>query len=103
MSGSSGNEKDSSDRAPAISVIIPSYNEVKDIKGALESLLGQSTALDFEILVVDSSEDGTAELVRRYAPRVRLEYSPTRLSCGEARNRGLAIARGEKTRLISQV
>jgi glycosyltransferase involved in cell wall biosynthesis len=82
--------------APRISVIVPSYNEVENIGGALECLLSQSTEHDYEIIVVDSSQDGTAEIVKKHAPRVRLEYSPERLSCGEARNRGLAIARGEK-------
>ncbi len=79
-----------------ISVIIPSYNESENIEGALNCLLNQDTRLDFEIIVVDSSKDGTADIVRKSVPPVRLVHCTNRLSCGEAKNRGVDLARGDK-------
>ena len=48
---------------PAVSVIVPSYNAARTISGCLESLQRQSSPEPFEIIVVDSSSDGTAQLV----------------------------------------
>jgi glycosyltransferase involved in cell wall biosynthesis len=80
---------------PAVSVIVPSYNAARTILGCLESLARQSTPEPFEIVVVDSSSDGTAQLVAQRFPKVRLYTFADRKFPGDARNLAVARARGE--------
>jgi GT2 family glycosyltransferase len=57
---------------PLVSVLIDTYNHEKFIEQAVTSVLEQNfPAADYEILVVDDgSTDGTAEIVKKFAPRV---------------------------------
>ncbi|MHB0913817.1 MAG: glycosyltransferase [Armatimonadota bacterium] len=80
---------------PAVSVVIPAYNSKSTISECLLRLLAQETDLPYEVIVVESSGDGAAELVARDFPRVKLIASPERLYPGAARNRGAAEASGE--------
>jgi len=80
---------------PALSVIVASYDAERTIRACLSSLQHQETNQDFEIIVVDSSTDGTAELVEQQFPHVRLYHLPARKYCGDARNIGVSVARGE--------
>ncbi len=78
---------------PELSVVIASYDSRTSMDVCLVSLLRQSTDKPFEIILVDSATDGTAEHIREHYPRVRLLTSPERLYAGEARNRAMAVAR----------
>jgi len=80
---------------PKISVIIASYNSSKTIEGCLKSLEEQTTELEFEIIVVDSSNDGTGELVERKFPYVKIYQSQERRFPGDARNIGISLAKGK--------
>ena len=80
---------------PRLSVIIPVYNARDTIEGCLGSLEGQLDEGRDEIIVVDSSSDGTAGVVTRRFPRVRLFTFPERKYPGDARNFAIAQARGE--------
>ena len=67
------------------SIIIPTYNEERDIAATLEALLGLDYP-DREILVVDDSSDRTPEIVGGYARQgVRLIHPGGGGRC-EARN-----------------
>ena len=80
--------------ASRVSVIIGAYRASSTIGFCLEGLRAQ-TYRDFEIVVVDSSpDDETAAIVSAF-PEARLERSATRLYPHEARNRGVALSRGE--------
>jgi glycosyltransferase involved in cell wall biosynthesis len=59
---------------PFVSVLIDTYNHRNFIEDAINSVLGQDfPASETEILVVDDgSIDNTSEIVRKFAPRVRL-------------------------------
>ncbi|WP_181459120.1 glycosyltransferase family 2 protein [Herbaspirillum rubrisubalbicans] len=60
--------------APAISVVIPTYNAARYVEQAVASVLAQDFK-DFEVLLIDDgSTDDTASVVARFAsdPRVRL-------------------------------
>jgi glycosyltransferase involved in cell wall biosynthesis len=59
--------------APQVTILINTYNYARFIGRAIESALQQKyQGPELQILVVDDgSTDGTAEVVRRYAPRVR--------------------------------
>jgi GT2 family glycosyltransferase len=82
-----------SEPVPELSIIIASYNARSTIGACLQSLRGQRTKRKLEILLVDSSLDGTAEYVRERFPEVRVITSPRRLYCGDARNQAMGLAR----------
>ena len=84
---------------PAVSVVIPAYNEERHIKKCIESLLTQNFN-DIEIIVVDNgSRDHTAQLVEELAKehpgRVGLIRLDRNLGPGGGRNLGALHANGE--------
>ncbi len=79
---------------PLISVIIASYRQQHYIFDALASVFDQECDFPFEVIVVDSSGDDTAQLVRERFPQTRVVALPQRAYPGTARNAGLEIARG---------
>ncbi|MGW4868969.1 glycosyltransferase [Streptomyces chartreusis] len=78
-----------------VSVIIPLHNTERYIEACLASVLGQ-THRELDVIVVDDgSTDGGAAIAERVADgRVRVDRGINRGVAG-ARNRGLALARGE--------
>jgi glycosyltransferase involved in cell wall biosynthesis len=78
-----------------VSIIIPTFNRAAYIADAIDSCLAQ-TYPNLEIIVVDDgSSDGTGTTLRqRYGQRIRYVYQENR-GPGIARNRGIALARGE--------
>lgn len=57
------------DMSPKISIIIPSYNEEKNISRCLDSVLNQ-TFSDFEVICVDDgSSDGTFDIIKNYSKK----------------------------------
>jgi glycosyltransferase involved in cell wall biosynthesis len=79
---------------PLVSVVIPSYNSSKTIRKCLAGLAAQTTSIPFEVIVVDSSDDGTEEIVRSDFPEVELVHYKGRRSVGTARNCGFERAQG---------
>src|SRR5947207_13768315 len=79
---------------PQISVIIPVRNGATLLEGCLRSVLTQDHPRDrFDVLVVDNgSTDGSADVARRFGLSPLLEPQP---GAANARNRGLAAAKGE--------
>jgi glycosyltransferase involved in cell wall biosynthesis len=82
------------------SVIVCTRNRADELEGALESLLADRPATDWELIVVDNaSTDATASVVagaRERADGVRVEsLVEVNLGLSHARNRGIAAARGE--------
>jgi glycosyltransferase involved in cell wall biosynthesis len=77
-----------------ISVIIPTFNVSKFIGTAIQSVLDQ-TYRDFEIIVVDDcSRDDTPEIVAGFGDKVRLLRHRENRGAAEARNTGVAEAKG---------
>jgi cellulose synthase/poly-beta-1,6-N-acetylglucosamine synthase-like glycosyltransferase len=94
--GDAGNQGD--DGWPAVTIVLPVYNEEDAIAATLESLL----AVDYpaerrHILVVsDASTDRTHEIVVRYADRgVELHVLPERGGKTAAENASRTLIRGE--------
>ena len=77
---------------------MPVYNGEKYVAEAIDSILAQ-TFSDFELIIVDDgSQDRSAEIIRSYEGRDdRLQFIPLARNVGlsDARNRGLAAAKGE--------
>jgi GT2 family glycosyltransferase len=77
-----------------ISVVIPAYFGAPTIAVCLQSVIAATAGRSCQIIVVESSGDGTAAIVREQFPQVVLICSEQRLTAGNARNRGAAAARG---------
>lgn len=80
-----------------ISVIIPAYNEEKDLSDCLKSLLNQKNT-DFEIIAVDDgSTDKTVSVIKKLQEMHKelMLISQDHKGPGEARNQGAKIAKGE--------
>ncbi len=75
-----------------ISVIIPTYNEEKNIGNCLKSLLNQSLPREeYEIIVVDGqSRDKTVKIAKKYADKVIQQKSK---GVGGARNDGVSVSK----------
>ncbi len=78
-----------------LSIIVVSYNASATIGRCLSALRGQSLRDGTEVIVVDSSSDGTAEYVRKQFPEVRLFTFAERKYPGDARNFGISRARSD--------
>ncbi len=76
-----------------VSVVVPSYNSRRTILDCLRSLVEQESPA-LEIIVVDSSDDGTADLIESEFPDVELVRLEQRTHAGIGRNLGAARARG---------
>ncbi len=83
---------------PRLSVLLPAWNAATTIERALASVLDER-GIPLEVVVIDDgSTDRTADVVAGVAardPRVVLLRLPKNGGVSEARNAGLAIARGE--------
>lgn len=81
---------------PAVSVIVPVYNEESLLPRCLDSILAQ-TMRNFELLLIDDgSTDGSAAIADEYAARdarVRVIHQPNG-GISNARNGGVARAQG---------
>jgi hypothetical protein len=80
--------------SPRVSIVIPTYNRERTVGAAVQSALDQ-TYRDFEIIVVDDgSNDGTAEILRRFDGQIRVIRQPN-AGASAARNRGIAAGYGD--------
>lgn len=85
-----------------ISVIMPSFNEINYIEECLKSVVNQ-TLEDIEIICVDGeSNDGTLEILKKYASKdSRIEvYTSDKKSYGHQVNLALSKAKGEYIGII---
>jgi glycosyltransferase involved in cell wall biosynthesis len=61
------------EQAPQFSIVTPSFNQSEFVRETIESVLGQSTALNVEYEVRDNeSTDGTAAILAEYSDRLRV-------------------------------
>ncbi|HEX9426864.1 MAG TPA: glycosyltransferase family 2 protein [Candidatus Polarisedimenticolia bacterium] len=82
--------------APALSVVIPSYQGAERLPRTLGSLVGSQVPGGYEILVIDDgSPDATVETARAFADRLPLSVvrHPGNQGRSAARNTGLRQAR----------
>jgi hypothetical protein len=81
---------------PKISVLMTVYNAGAYLRGAVESILGQTFA-DFEFLIVDDgSTDGSGDVIRKFAAgdsRIRAFFNEKNIGQTACLNKGLREAR----------
>ncbi len=86
---------------PRVTVVLPTYNEAKIIRERLDNIYSQDYPRELlELIVVDSSTDGTAEIVKEWASEHRdlklvLVREPRRRGKAVALNEALGIATGD--------
>src|SRR5688572_27695131 len=90
---------------PSLSVVLLTWNEEANI-GACLAALAKQTRQDFEVIVVDAaSTDRTVQTVLDAQPTLpfalRLVVAETRISVGEARNRGVQLAQSSNVAFLS--
>jgi GT2 family glycosyltransferase len=78
-----------------ISIIIPAYQSESSIINTLSYLHSQDYQGDFEIIVVNSSQDNTKPLINQKFKDVKVIQLKKRAYTGEAKNVGLKEAQGE--------
>ena len=89
------------DRAPSVSIVVPSAGGVELLAECLGALREQSFR-DFETIVVDdASSDGTRELVRDRFREMRLVELPANVGPAGAANAGAAVAQGDYLALLN--
>lgn len=88
-------KKSSGHRDEKISIIIPTHNSRDVIGRCLASLPGFDDEYQWETIVVDSSNDGTPEYVKRMFPYVQLHSVTYGSHCGHNRNVGVEVATGD--------
>ncbi|MFQ5721354.1 MAG: glycosyltransferase [Candidatus Aminicenantales bacterium] len=78
-----------------ISIIIPAYQASETILRTLDSLYHQDYSGPKEIIVVNSSQDKTKDIIQPRFPEVDVIQLKKRVFTGEAKNIGLQRAKGE--------
>lgn len=74
--------------------MIASHNAASVIAQCLEALVAQADPARAEVIVADSSDDGTDAIVAERFPQVRLLHFDAPLTVPELRGRGIAVAKG---------
>lgn len=79
-----------------VSIVIPAYNEEKQISSCLDALVKQSTTRKFEVIVVDNnSSDKTVKVANEYHGKLNLRViSEKQKGRGSARHAGFNEALG---------
>ncbi|WP_187829995.1 glycosyltransferase family 2 protein [Siccirubricoccus phaeus] len=86
---------------PRVTVVIPNWNGAHLLPTCLESLRCQAFR-DFEVVVVENgSSDGSAALLARDYPEVRVVALPRNLGFAGGVNAGIAAARGAWVALLN--
>ncbi|MCK8492301.1 glycosyltransferase [Spirosoma sp. RP8] len=82
------------EKNPLVSIIIVTYNSIKYIRNAIESVINQDG--DYELIVIDgASNDGTLQIIKEYEPRLGYYISEHDKGIYDAMNKGVRNARGE--------
>lgn len=82
------------EQTPLVSVIIPTYNRVKTLPAAIESVLGQTYGNVEVIVVDDGSDDGTEEYVNALTDH-RIKYIRNAVNRGPAAARNLGVRQAQ--------
>jgi glycosyltransferase involved in cell wall biosynthesis len=82
--------------APAVSIIVPTYNRSHILPVALDSIAKQ-TFMDYEVIVVNDAGGSVSDIIRGFSNKFSLIYieHETNKGMSAARNTGLGVAKGK--------
>jgi dolichol-phosphate mannosyltransferase len=83
---------------PSLSVVVPTYNEIENVGTLVERVTAALTGVDFELLFVDDSTDGTDRVLvelSRSSPRLRVVHRTDGRGLASAVSDGIALATGD--------
>lgn len=87
---------------PDITIIIVSYQTREMTLACIRSVIAQTTAVSYELIVLDNaSTDGSAEAIRRAFPDITVIASEENLGFARANNVAAARARGRRLLLLN--
>lgn len=85
-----------------VSIIIVNWNTKKLLKDCLSSVFKFTKAIKYEVIVVDNaSADGSAQMVLKKFPYVKLIRNKQNFGFGKANNQGIKIAKGKYIMLLN--
>lgn len=90
------------EKAPKVSVLIPTYNYAFCLDETLQSVLSQ-TFQDFELIIIDDgSKDNTDEVMQKYLSDPRISYYKNEVNLGLVGNwnKCLSYAKGEYIKFL---
>jgi len=88
--------------APALSIIVVSWNTKELLRDCLSSVLGQEDAPPLEIIVVDNaSSDGSADMVADEFPGIRLIRNAENVGFARANNLAIPQTQGDYILLLN--
>src|SRR4051794_12427659 len=82
----------------AVTVVVPTYRRPESLRRLLHSLLEQAAPFEWDAVVVDNDNEGSAREVVTAAARMGLAVryeQESRTGVAHARNRGIAVATGD--------
>ncbi len=83
---------------PALSVVVPTYNEAENAAPLLQRVTTALAGIDFELIFIDDSTDGTERVLEALAtgePRLRVIHRTGRRGLATAVTEGIALAKGD--------
>lgn len=89
------------DAAPVLSVLIVGYNTKQLVLDCLEGLFEHTRGLNYEVLFVDNSSDGSELAIREKFPRVRVIDNDENMGFGRGNNFLAQHAAGEYLLLLN--
>lgn len=85
-----------------VSILVVSFNTKDETLEALRSVVAETRAVPYEIIVIDNaSKDGSAAAIRAEFPDIRLIASGQNLGFGKANNLAAAEAKGDFLLLLN--
>lgn len=78
-----------------VSFVVPCFGSRATVGRTLDAILSQESTESCQVILVESSADGTAAEIRGRYPSVQVIESNVRLLPGEARNRGARAGTGD--------